>query len=185
MPDHIIEPSEIITGRDENLHVRPSRANPWIRLIARFFDYSIFFSILHLAIGKIAWPPFENFLPIEYFAWIPLETILLLTWGTTPGKWILRTELKMGTQTRIGFRTALRRSILVWFRGLGMSIPFLNALCMLNAFYRLRIIQTTSWDRDEGTWIVHHPLPKWRYYFAIIVVILGMTYYSFWKKSWF
>ncbi len=65
-----------------------------------------------------------------------------------------------------------------------MGIPVINVLCMLNAFYRLRIFQTTTWDKEEGTFVIHQSLVKWRYYLAIAVVLAGMIIYSFWKKSW-
>ena len=180
----VIEPSEIITGRDDSPHVHQQPANPLIRFLARFFDYSIFFTLLHIVSGPISLPGFGRIFPIEFLAWVPIETLLLATWGTTPGKWLLRTEIKRRFSNRLSFRSAFRRSFSVYFRGLGMGIPVINVLCMLNAFYRLRIFQTTTWDKEEGTFVIHQSLVKWRYYLAIAVVLAGMIIYSFWKKSW-
>jgi hypothetical protein len=183
MADQVIEPSEIITGRDEPIH-HLSRPNPMLRLIARFFDYSLFFALLHLDSAPVSLPMLGRFIPIEFFVWIPIEVIFLSTWGTTPGKWLLCTEIKWGHAKRLPFRIALRRSFSVWFYGIGMGIPIINVLCMLNAYYRLRVLQTTSWDRQEGTFVIHHKLPKWRYYTVAAAVLVGMLYYSFWIKSW-
>lgn len=178
----VIEPSEIITGKTEEIHSRPSRANPWVRLIGRFFDYSLFFFGIHFLMKWVSWP-YGNIIPIEFFAWIPIETILLSTIGTTPGKWLLKTELRKGSCRRLPFACALRRSFSVWFRGLGMGIPFVNALCMLSAFYRLRVFESTSWDRDEGIVVTHHPIGQWRLYLASGIMVIGLVYYSLWKKG--
>jgi hypothetical protein len=180
----VIEPSEIITGRDDSAHIQARQANPWIRFIARFFDYSLFFTFLHIVSSPISLPGIGRFIPIEYLAWVPIESLLLMTWGTTPGKWLLQIELKKAYANRLSFSAAFRRSLSVYFRGIGMGIPIINVLCMLNAFYRLRIFKSTTWDQDAGTFILHRPLTKWRYYLATGGVLAGMIFYSFWKKSW-
>jgi len=180
----VIEPSEIFTGRDETAHVRAPQANPWLRFLARFFDYSLFFTFLHIISSPISLPVLGRFFPIEFMAWVPIETLLLASWGTTLGKWLLRLELKKKIGNRLSFRMAFRRSFSVYLRGIGMGIPIINVLCMLNAFYRLRLFQSTVWDREEEISVIQHPLTKWRYYLAAGVVVAGMIAYSLWKKSW-
>jgi uncharacterized RDD family membrane protein YckC len=184
MSSPVIEPSEIITGRDEGAHIRMHEASAWIRFIARFFDYSLFFTLLHIVSNPISLPGLNRIIPLEFLAWVPIETLLLMTWGATPGKWLLCIEVKKGFASRLSFRCALRRSFSVYLRGLGMGIVVINILCMIHSFYRLRIVQSTTWDRDEGTSVIQHSLSKRRYYFSTIVVIAGMIIYSFWKKSW-
>jgi hypothetical protein len=184
MGERVIEPSEIIVGKDPSNRAPITRVNPYVRLIARFFDYSIFFSLLCIIAPPFTMPSFERLVPIEFFAWIPIETLLLATWGTTPGKWLLNTDVKWGHAKRMPFAPALRRSLSVWFRGLGMGIPFINILCMIIAYYRLRAFQVTSWDRDEGTFVVHHPLPPWRLYLVSALAAAGMIFYSYWKQPW-
>ena len=180
----VIEPSEIITPRDEEIHRQARKPNPWIRFIARYVDYSLFFFLLHIVSAPISLPGIGRLIPLEFLAWLPVETLLMMTWGTTPGKWLLATEVKKGYSGRLPFRSAFLRSFFVYFRGIGMGIAIINILCMLNAFYRLRLFQPTSWDRDAGTVVIHHPLPKWRYYLASGIVVAGMISYSFWKKAW-
>jgi len=177
----VIEPSEIFTGRDDEAYTQSRQANPWIRFTARFFDYSLFFAVLHFVSAPVFLPVVGRFIPIEYLAWIPIETFLLMTWGGTPGKWLLCTEIRKGFNKRLPFRCAFRRSLLVYFRGVGMGIPVINVLCMLHAFYRLRLFPLTTWDRDVATFVIHRPLAKWRYFLATGVVIAGMIFYSFWK----
>ena len=180
-----IDPSEIFTGEPPPPKQTPSKVNPWMRLAARFFDYALFFTLLRLIVGHIvSMPPFEKWIPIEFFAWIPIEALLLWTLGTTPGKWLLGTSLKKKDGgTRLSFETALRRSFAVWFRGIGMGIPFINFLCMLVAYQRLRVLRATTWDLQEKIEVHHRPIPKWRFYLVSSLAIIGMIFYSYWKRG--
>lgn len=184
MKDRIIEPSEIIIEKEGNSRKENiAHANPWIRFIARMFDYSLFFLLLWslrmLLHGHYPFMKYEYLIPFEFLAWIPFEAILLFTLGTTPGKWLLRTKLKQGRKEKLDFQTAMKRSFNVWFRGIGMGIPILNLFCLLNAYQKLKIRQVTSWDREEQITVTHYPISTFRLYFAVFVAILGfLLYYS-------
>ena len=181
MGDRAIEPSEIIIDKEGLPKDKVSTVNPWLRFLARFFDYSLFFLLMwgirtlshgHLPLGR-----FEHLVPFEYFVWIPIEAILLCTWGTTPGKFFLKTELRQGRKTRLDFFTALKRSFNVWFRGLGMGIPVINFFCLLIAYHRLRLFRQTSWDREENIIVTHHPIGRWRIVAAAIIAGGGLLFY--------
>src|SRR3990167_10271102 len=130
----VVEPSEIIVEGRVGAKESAAHVNPWLRLIARFFDYSLFMLVLWgLRVyfrGQLPLGHFEQLIPFEFFVWIPIEALLLSTLGTTPGKWFLRTQLKQGKKKTMDYLTALRRSFSVWFRGLGMGIPIVNAFCL-------------------------------------------------------
>jgi hypothetical protein len=181
MREKVVEPSEIIVDREGLPKQDVSRVNPWLRFLARFFDYSIFFLILwglrKAAAGHFPFGRLEHLIPFEFFVWIPIEALLLSTWGTTPGKFFLRTEMKQGRKARLDFFTALKRSFNVWFRGLGMGIPFVNVVCLFVAYQRLRLLRQTSWDREENIVVSHHPIGQWRVVFAAIVAVGGLFFY--------
>lgn len=181
MGEKIVEPSEIIIDRyglpkEKILHI-----NPQIRLLARFFDYALFLLLLWglrvLLKGSFPLGLFEYLIPFEFFAWIPIEAVLLSTWGTTPGKFFLKTKLQQGRKKKLDFQTALKRSFNVWFRGLGMGIPVINVLCMLVASSRLRMLGTTSWDREDNIVVSHFPIPQWRIVVASIIVVCSFILY--------
>ncbi len=180
-----IDPSEIITGESPPPKQSPSRVNPWVRLAARYFDYALFFTLLRLIVGHIsALPPFERWIPIEFLAWVPIEALLLWTWGTTPGKALLGTKLrKKGGNAKLSFDTALKRSFSVWVRGLGLGIPFINFICMLVAYQRLRLLRTTSWDLEGKVDVTHQAVAQWRFYLVSSLAIIGMIFYSYWKRG--
>jgi hypothetical protein len=181
MNDRVIEPSEIIVEQPGKPKENIVHANPWIRCIGRFFDYSLFFLLLLLTRklfhGQLPFGKYERLIPFEFFVWIPIEAILLSTLGTTPGKFFLRTKLKAGKKNRLDFMTALRRSFSVWFRGLGMGIIGLNFFCLMIAYNKLKLLQITSWDRDDHIQVTHYPIGKWRIYIAVFVAVVGILYY--------
>jgi len=166
MSDEVIDPSEIIVDKSGTIKEDLVHANPWIRMIARFFDYAIWILLVFgirklLHVPKLS-PQYESFVPYEFFTWIPIEAILLSAWGKTPGKFFLKVKFRQGRRFRLDFRAAIKRSFNVWLRGLGMMIPVINGLCLLFAYHRLKTFQTTSWDREEHIIVTHAPVGRWR-----------------------
>lgn len=187
MAEKIIEPTEILVDGPKVTREDAARANPWLRFIARFFDYALFFlflwSLRRFVPGHYPFGQFESLIPFEYFCWIPFEALFLSLLGTTPGKFLLGIQIRQGRKTRIDFLTALRRSFSVWFRGLGMGIPVLNVLCMLFAYQKLKLIHQASWDRDERILVTHRKIGSWRAVLAILVAIGGLLFYYSDKNS--
>jgi RDD family. len=186
MSDQVIEPSEILVEQDY-ARSKPAEVNPWIRFLARFFDYSLFClslllikKIFHIDGFSDSW---ANLIPFEFFSWIPIEALLLFAWGKTPGKWFLKTHLRFRGKPRPDFLMALRRSVSVWWRGLGLGIPILNALCLLVAYQRLKLTHTTSWDRDDRIYVTHHFIPQWRIIAAALFASIGMLVYFSLKNA--
>lgn len=181
MSDRVIEPSEIIIDQQGLPKEDTVRVNPWIRFLARFVDYSVFFLVLwslrvwlkgHFPLGR-----FEALIPFEFFVWIPIEAFLLWTWGTTPGKFFLKTEIRQGRKRRLDYTAALKRSFNVWLRGLGLGIPVINFLCLLVAYQRLRMLGRTSWDREENIVVSHRPVGRWRIIASAVFIIVVFFFY--------
>lgn len=187
MDERVIEPSEIIVEQPGKAEENITHVNPWIRCIARFFDYSLFFLLLlstrKLFHGQLPFGKYEHLVPFEYFIWIPIEAFLLSAWGSTPGKFFLKTKLKQGKRTRLEFMSAMRRSFAIWLRGLGLGIPGLNAFCMMVAFNKLKMFHITSWDREENIAVTHYPIGRWRIYVAVVVAVAGILYYYSQKNA--
>lgn len=181
MGEKIVEPSEIIIDGKGLPKQQVTRINPQMRFLARFFDYALFLLVLGglRLLLKTSFPIslFEYLIPFEFLAWIPIEALLLSTWGTTPGKFLLKTHLQQGRKEKLSFSTAIQRSFNVWFRGLGMGIPGINVICMLVASSQLKVIGSTSWDREENIVVSHYPVSQKRVAFAAIVVVLSFFFY--------
>jgi hypothetical protein len=164
-----VDPSEIIIerGRGERVKEATLVPNPWFRFLARTFDYSLFLILLgslrRWGYGQLPFGKFESFIPFEFFVWIPVEALLLSTWGSTPGKFFLGLKLRCSTKMpKLNFMSAFHRSLSVWFRGLGLGIPFFSFFCLLFAYNRFKMFQTTSWDRDAQTTVTQSEVGQWR-----------------------
>ncbi len=175
--EEIIEPSEIIVDYVDDEAKDYTHVSPWNRFLSRMLDYSLFeiliYIIISLAFPSLSFSRYGKFIAIEFLLWVPIEALLLSTWGYTPGKFLLKTTLRKHFNKKLDFQDALRRSFSVWFRGIGLGIPIVNIFAMFFAFSRLKTQGITSWDRDEKITVTHHPVGVYRFVIALIVIILS------------
>jgi len=173
--EEIIEPSEIIIEKNGTVKEKTSHVNPWVRFLARFLDYSLFILFLsgirYLVKGTFSLNEQDSFIPIHFFAWIPIESLFLSTWGTTPGKFFLRTKISTSYQGKLNYMSALMRSFNVWLRGIGMGIVVVNILCLMTAYHRINLLRITSWDKEAQTLVTHYPIGNWRIILSAIVIL--------------
>jgi hypothetical protein len=101
------------------------------------------------------------------FAWVFIESCLLATIGTTPGKWLFRIRLVARSGSTPDFAAALSRSFKVWWRGIGIGFPLASLITMIVAHRKLSNEGVTSWDRDDGFTVVHERIGPLR---AIVAV---------------
>lgn len=181
MKDRVVEPSEIFVEGERRREENVVRANPWVRFLGRFFDYTLFFLLLwalrQFLQGHFPFGQYEYFIPFEFFVWIPIEALILRLFGTTPGKWLVGTHLNWAGKKKPDYMTALKRSFSVWFRGLGMMIPVINLFCLFVAYHKLKVFQITSWDRDDRILVTHRPVARWRLGLAALVITAGLLFY--------
>jgi uncharacterized RDD family membrane protein YckC len=133
---------------------------PWTRYWARIFDVFLFSVVVGVTVGLLAPdlldPAFEQLLTlVALFMWTFVEAVLLVTVGTTPGKWLLKTQLARADGQALSFSDALGRSLKVWVRGMALGVPFVSLVTLISAHNRLKREGITSWDR-EGQFIVRH-----------------------------
>ncbi len=183
MREKVIDPSEILIDSEGTYQEKPIVANPWVRFLARMFDYSLFFLAIFAIRMMVGRPLFidqiDTLIPVQYFLWIPIEGFLLWAFKTTPGKWWFRISMKQGRLTRLDFMTALRRSFLVWIRGIGLGIPIINGICMMVGYHRLKLFQVTSWDKEEHIQVTNLAIGQARLTIGAVVAISGLFLYQF------
>lgn len=160
-----------------------STVRPWIRFWARVIDYQCFgwvlipvvFIAAQLApqftrsvFGSVHRDEFMvwSSLFITMF-WVPVESMLLSSVGTTPGKWLLNVKISRHG-TAIPFESALRRSLSVWYRGLGLGLPLVSLCTLCFARDKLQKNGITSWDKDEGFTVEHDTIGVTRGAVAIL-----------------
>ena len=110
------EVAESETSIEEAVVVRP-----WVRYWARIFDVYLFAILLGFFIFSFlpdsAMEINDNLLGIVIlFLWIFVESVLLVSFGNTPGKALLKTKIVRNDNLEVDFKSALTRSFNVWWR---------------------------------------------------------------------
>lgn len=151
-----------------------SQIRPWVRLWARSIDLCLAGSVCWLIWETIGPPVNSKYVVtciLSAFLWVPVEAVLLSTWGTTLGKWLLRTTVLDSTGNKLTFSAALSRSLYVWAWGLGIGFPYATLVAELFAYLDLQNKGVTRWDREGGFRISHGIIGMHRGVVAIILFI--------------
>ena len=165
---------------------------PWRRFFARTVDLMssgvLLFFLFVFFIAKLA--PYSivefSFLlenPISagiiiYLLWLPVEAGFLSMTGTTPAKWIFGISVLSGDGSKLSYLKALKRTLLVFIKGEGLSIPLITLFTRISSYLALKNTGTTSWDNSIGSVVIHK---KWGFIRAIsstLVVLLTLSLMS-------
>ncbi|MBP9011133.1 MAG: RDD family protein [Smithellaceae bacterium] len=150
---------------------------PWVRYWARMFDIYVFSIICGFFLGIVAPQSLDKMNAaalgmIILFIWIFVESLLLSSFQTTPGKWLLKTKLVSASGEKINFSQALARSLKVWWRGLGTGFPIATLITLIVANKNLTRDGITSWDRESGFIVTHETIGVPRILAAIAFFIV-------------
>jgi len=160
---------------------------PWVRFWARFFDIYLFAFAFGITCGILCPSILElpdAFVGISIMLmWVFVEAGFLSAWGTTPGKWLLKTKVKDLRGGNLSFSNALSRSFLVLFKGLGFGIPIIGLITLCVAHSNLKKQGWTSWDRENGSKVVHARISEIRTVVATLlilgfIILIAMTFVS-------
>lgn len=161
------------------------RPRPWLRFWARMVDYLWFTFTISLLLQPfvlgnlqaLMGSPVARFIPWDtalLLLYVPLESWLLSTFGTTPGRSLLRIQVRRLDGGVLTFRQALSRSFQVFLKGLALGLPVVYFLAM--AWWRLRLLHkgVTPWDETCETRVEHGEPEVWRY-LVLTGIILGVS----------
>ncbi len=153
-----------------------SQIRPWVRCLARSIDYLLFgFFLISINVDRTLSKfdiPIIIFPALLIFIWIFVEAGFLSIFGTTPGKWLLRTRVVNIFQHKPDFLSALRRSLSIWCNGMGVGIPFITPITMVIAYYKLRRERHAVWDLDGGFFVKHRKISMPRAILAVLFFII-------------
>jgi len=155
---------------------RTSEPRPWNRLGARLFDYAIWGIVLALLLSELQgahvvpdrvgfWLGHPLGAPIAITAsWIAVETLLMASLGTTPGKWLFGCYLQFSIsdpyarrEVRAQLARALKRAFRVWWQGVGCGLPLVSPVLIAVAYERVLQNQETDWDFAQDCLVTHAP----------------------------
>jgi uncharacterized RDD family membrane protein YckC len=149
---------------------------PWVRYWARYIDVYLF-TIFIVMLQQLLFPTKQMNLSIAvfglHFVWVLVEAQLLATWGTTPGKWLLKIKVRDADNNKLSLKTSLTRGFLVWSVGMAMYTVF-STITEAISYMNLQNKGTTVWDKYCNTRVTHEDFGTERIPLIIGVLILPL-----------
>lgn len=164
--------------------------HPWRRYFARIIDLYIFMLLFFLLLGVLFPEMFDStqssaksggsdylYGLLALAVYSVFETICLNIFGTTFGKFLYRIQLKTKEGGPLSFSNALKRSLAVWARGLGLGLPLISLVTLIVAYQTLHKEKEASWDRDFQCTIIHHDLSVLRWLTIAVAWLVFLAVY--------
>lgn len=126
------------------------RVRPWVRFFARVTDFTLLIYFLAIPV-YVFFPTLPSLLYGLFIRalLVFVESYLLSEWGTTPGKWLLKTTVTDLSGNKLSYKDALSRSLAVWLKGDALGIPVFESVANAIAYQKLVNDNSTTWDRQE------------------------------------
>jgi uncharacterized RDD family membrane protein YckC len=160
----------------------PSKANykayrdlhigPFTRYFARNFDVLLLGCLLSPLFAGIDNVYIMGWVVI--FLWMLIEPIFLATFGSTPGKAILKIKVRKLNGEKPGLIGAYIRSFGVWIYGLGLVLPGIVFITQIYSFYRLSNKGSTKWDQDKFV-VTHGKVGVARFTVLVLIAFLALA----------
>jgi hypothetical protein len=165
---------------------------PWIRLWARCVDYFLWAVIIYFPLvmahrsGAISSPEYKliaTFPMLIVSTWALVEPIVLVVFGTTVGKALLRVRLTHPPSEglpRADLGPLFKRSISVCLKGVGIGYLVATLITGLFSYGNLKFQGETSWDRNGGFVVTHGKVGYLGGGAAAIICLVGMCFVLIW-----
>jgi uncharacterized RDD family membrane protein YckC len=166
--------------------------HPWRRYFARMLDTTVGAAAVMFAVGVVlvvvdqdASKAFTDFLDkpdnraintllTVAVAMLPNALCIGFT-GSSLGKWIFGVTVTHLDGRLLGFRLALQREVMVWWRGSGIGFPLISIFTLISAFRTLKDKKKTSWDEDLLLKVIHRPATTTQMVLNFVGVALWLT----------
>ena len=154
-------------------------SHPWRRYFARYLDYRVIgaiFNIFIIVILRIR--PFDSdaitiLSYVANFAAVPILSILLHYWGTTPGKWAMGIRLESIHGGKLSGGEALYREGKILWHGLGFFVPILEVWREYRSYQQEKNGIAQSWNED--TEIIYETWSVRRKCMAALIFIVSFS----------
>ena len=155
---------------------RTSEPRPWNRLGARMFDYAFWGIVLALLLSELRsagfvpdneayWLAHPLVAPVIITGtWVCVETLLMASVGTTPGKWLFGCYVQYSISDAYARREmksqiwrSFKRAFRVWWEGMGCGFPLIAPILIAIAYERLAVNHESDWDFAQDCLATHAP----------------------------
>lgn len=164
--------------------------NPWQRFWARCLELNLATGsveillalVFHVSIvdGNSRFISFFSLL-LGWGLVFLIEPLLLSTWGTTPGKWLLGLELRDGEGRKLSRQEGLQRTWGVLGKGYGYEIPIYSLYRLYKSYRACADGEGLPYDREQDLQY-YNLLPNRWYWRAILALglIAAMLFAEVW-----
>lgn len=167
-----------------------SQVRPWVRFLARNLDISLSQLIIGFLLGLLLGTVFPDFVDstsknrtnsmilnlVSLAIYFVFEAILLSTWGTTPGKSLLKVHIRTTSGKKLDFFQALNRSFQVFVLGLGLGLPGIQLWRAYVSYKELTKRSTTIWDQSTKCVVSHQEIgeTRWAIYVGVVTLLFSL-----------
>lgn len=129
-----------------------TEVHPWRRFFARWVDMALLECIVDfLIVCVLRIRPYPNWASILVsigclFLLVPLESLMISKWGTTPGKLVMGIHISDGCSNKLSWEAALRREWAVLRYGLGFGIPIWEPWRKARCWWAYKHGESMGWD---------------------------------------
>lgn len=172
-------PSPLRTKREPNdYEPTGEQIRPWIRNWARGVDFMLFSFCVGIVIGLVNEAALDRindtvFGVIMLLAYIVVEPLMLMSWGTTPGKFLLNVHLRNDDGSKLSYSQGIIRSLGVAAKGQGLGIPLISLVTLICSYNRLTNQGQTAWDESGNHTVSHREISGWR---MLILILLFASF---------
>jgi len=161
-------------GRATNANeIEENHKRPWRRFWARMID-NISFMLITSVIIAIIYPSVLDHSTLLFlfllFIWTFIEAVLLSTWGTTPGKWLLKITIRDLNGVKLTLINALKRSLIIWASGLGAGIGIFPFFTLVYQYNYISKNGRTRWDTSGKYMVTYTKIGLVRILVAISII---------------
>ena len=162
------------------------QVRPFVRFCARFIDETVFsltvVLLIYFSRGFFYFLMRFQYIPVIALIWVLIEAVLLSTWGTTLGKWLLMVKVRNSDGEKLRFSQALFRSFLVKLCGECFQMAYMEYALNIFSYFYLHKRGKTLWDESGGFTVTHERIGVTRVALSVFLIIAATaaTLYAVW-----
>ncbi len=156
---------------------------PWMRFWARYFDLIVIGVIMFFTMRIFSPELTKKVNPLVLIGvtlplWFIFEAVVMSTFGTTPGKSILRIRVRRLDGTIPNFNVFFKRGMFIWFMGEAVGIPGLFFLSNFMSYLILLKSKKTTWDERLDLVVSHGRVNDNRVGFFVFLFVLMIILFT-------
>jgi len=161
----------------------PQVHSPWRRFFARILDISIYNLLLDSALVFIFNMITSNrnmlesllFTAMVTVIMLLVEPLLLMKFGTTPGKAVLGLEVRTPEGNKLSYTEGFRRTFGVIRYGMGFEIPIYNIIRNYKSYKILDEKKTLPWDEEIAYTIKDEKIYRNSVFIVAVIVMIALN----------